>query len=72
MLVPCSNLWISIYHFSWNKDNQVSKLTAQKMKFPLNISSAHMTKSAQFPVNLVRFTEQTCNGKLHFCAVLVG
>ena len=36
------------------------EITAQKMKFPLRISSVNVTKS------LVTFNEEILNGKLHF------
>ena len=35
------------------------------MKFSVRISSVNMTKSA----DLVTFTEEILNGKLHFCEV---
>ena len=41
------------------------EITAQKMKFPLRISSVSVTKS------LVTFNEEILNGKLHFlCSAL--
>ena len=39
--------------------------TAQKMKFPLRISSVNVTKSAK-TTDLVTFTEEILNEKLHF------
>ena len=39
--------------------------TAQKMKFPLRISSVNVTKS-QFLADLVTFTEEIHDGKLHY------
>ena len=41
---------------------------AQKMKFSIKISSVNVTNS-QFPADLVTFTGEMLNGKLHFCAV---
>ena len=38
---------------------------AQKLSFPLRISSVKVTKSAGF-VDLVTFTEEILNGKFHF------
>ena len=42
--------------------------TAQKKwSFPLRISSVNVTKSAE-TADLVTFTEEILNGKLHYCA----
>ena len=41
-------------------------ITAQKMMFSLRVSSVNVTKSA---ADLVIFTEEILNGKLHFYAV---
>ena len=40
--------------------------TAQKMKF---FNKDFFRPNPQFPVDLVTFTEEILNGKLHFCAV---
>ena len=48
-------------------------LTAQKMKFSIKdfFNKCNQIRSfLQFPVDLVTFTEEILNGKLHFCAVL--
>ena len=45
-----------------------SRHTAQKMRFPLRISSVNLRETA----DLVRFTEEILNGKLHFlCSELL-
>ena len=40
----------------------------QKINFSIKISLANVTRSA-VSWNLVTFTEEIVNGKLHFCAV---
>ena len=46
----------------------VLHITAQKMKFSRKISSVNVTKS-----DLVTFTEEILNGKLHFlCGVWIA
>ena len=46
---------------------KVRKITLhRKWSFPLQISSANVTKSA-----VVTFTEEICNGKLHFWGVVI-
>ena len=41
----------------------------KKSSFPLRISSINVTKS-QFPADLVTFTEEILNGKLHFLCIV--
>ena len=57
-------------------DNQYSKWAtqtlrkvthnAQKMKFSIKDFFSNCDQSQQFPADLVTFTEETLNGKLHF------
>ena len=44
---------------------------SQKWNFPSGISSV-MWPNSQFSADLVIFTEEIVNGKLHFCAVTPG
>ena len=48
----------------FNKFNKLNS-TAQKMGFPLGVSSVNVTKSA-VSCDLVTFTAEIFNGKLHF------
>ena len=43
----------------------------KKWSFPLSISSVNVTKSVGNGADLVTFTEEILNRKLHFCAVFV-
>ena len=65
------------YLFHWTSGSNFPLLpphsfmiTAQELNFPLRISSANMTKSAvdqiTIPADLVTFTEERLNRKLHF------
>ena len=44
------------------------KQMRKKLSFPLRVSSV-MWPNPQFSTDLVTFTEEILNGKLHFCAV---
>ena len=62
-LIHSSNKTPSVQLFLW-------LLTAQKMKFPIKDFFSKWPNT-QFPADLVTFTEEILNGKLHFfCAVL--
>ena len=57
-------------HFSHSRHIHIHGHTTQKMKFPINNFVVNATKFRLKTADLVTFTEEILNGKLHFGPVL--
>ena len=51
------------------QNSYLTTFTAQKMKFSIKGFFSNCDQIRRFSVDLVAFTEETLNGKRHFCAV---
>ena len=59
ILVRVDKSFTEILSFRWNALHK-------KWNFLFRVFTVNMTKSAQFPADLVTFTKEILNGKLHF------
>ena len=58
-----------LFDLKSDKGSYLTIFTAQKMKFSIKGFFSNCDQIRRFSVDLVAFTEETLNGKRHFCAV---